>query len=80
VHHWLVLQFLHPVFKVPEMERSFRKKFVHKNHNKFVRVLVPNNDYLPREELPLHRLEWRGCRMDNRDHQKNGENLLTNNE
>lgn len=91
MHHWLVLQFLHPAFKVPESERDFRKKFVHKNHNKFVRVIVPNNGYRPmectiprkytsREELPLHCLEWWGCRMDNRDLGRNVGQLLENEE
>ena len=93
MHHWLVLQFLHPAFKVPESERDFRKKFVHKNHNKFVRVIVPNTGYRPmdmectiprkytsHEELPLHRLEWWGCRMDNRDLGRNVGQLLENEE
>ena len=36
--------------------------------------------YTSREELPLHRLEWWGCRMDSRDLGRNVGQLLENEE
>ena len=36
--------------------------------------------YISREELPLHRLEWWGCRMDNREQKRNVGQLLENEE
>ena len=70
-----VLQFLHPSFKVPDKEMAYKAKFIHPNHKNFVQVISPENRYrlvgctiprvyVVREELPLHQLEWRGCKVD----------------
>ena len=75
VHHWFVLQFLHPAFKIPDKEKAYKAKFIHPNHKNFVQVISPENRYrlvgctiprvyVVREELPLHQLEWRGCKVE----------------
>ncbi len=64
IHHWVVLQFLHPTFAVPHDLSEFndRGRFKHSNWADFIGVTDGDSNNTNQK----HRLEWMGMLVNQR--------------
>jgi hypothetical protein len=64
IHHWVLLQFLHPAFEVPSDLREFyvRGRFKHPNWADFIHII--DADF--HNDNQKHGLEWLRTRVTQR--------------